>query len=155
MRFNTTGRIVHPPACPATSGRFCLRGAAHITGRLEAARLMAEKDVGFIPLVDKEGKAVGTVTDRDIVIHCLARGHDVKQCKLSMHGGNKVVFCKPSDDLARARSLMQENQLQRILVCDDRMKPVGVISLQDLAESEDESSLGRTVQEVKETSSIH
>src|SRR4051794_6369319 len=43
---------------------------------LEAARLMAEKDVGFLPLVDKGGNAIGTVTDRDIVIRCVAKGLD-------------------------------------------------------------------------------
>jgi CBS domain-containing protein len=124
---------------------------------LEAARLMAEKDVGFIPLVDKSGIAVGTVTDRDIVVRCVAKGNDCRSAKLSDFGGNQVVFCQAEDDISKARQLMSESRIQRILVCDAKKKPVGVISLQDLAESEDEGAVGETVQKVKEgaPSSIH
>lgn len=124
---------------------------------LEAARLMAEKDVGFLPLVDGSGKAVGTVTDRDIVINCVAKGNDCRTAKLSDFGGNKVVSCRPEDDLEKAEQLMQQHQVQRILVCDAQQKPVGVISLQDLTESEDERDIGETVQQVKQgaPSSIH
>ena len=39
---------------------------------VDAARLMKDKDVGFLPIVDGSGKAVGTVTDRDIVVNCVA-----------------------------------------------------------------------------------
>ena len=45
---------------------------------------------------------------------------------------------------------MQQHRVQRILVCDDQKKPVGVISLQDLAKTEDEREVGETVQKVKE-----
>ncbi len=117
---------------------------------LEAARLMAEKDVGFIPLVDKSGVAIGTVTDRDIVVRCVAKGNDCRVAKLSDFGGNDVVFCLPEDDISKARQLMKEHKIQRILVCDRQNKPAGVISLQDLAESEDEGTVGETVQKVKE-----
>ena len=124
---------------------------------LEAARLMAEKDVGFIPLVDKSGIAIGTVTDRDIVVRCVAKGNDCRSAKLSDFGGNEVVCCMADDDVSKAKQLMSDNKIQRILVCDAKKKPVGVISLQDLAESANESDLGETVQKVKEgaPSSIH
>jgi len=59
-------------------------------------------------------------------------------------------FVRPDDDVSRARELMQQHKVQRILVCDDQKKPVGVISLQDLAKSEDEREVGETVQKVKE-----
>ncbi len=124
---------------------------------LEAARLMAEKDVGFIPLVDKSGVAIGTVTDRDIVVRCVAKGNDCRTAKLSDFGGNKVVCCMAEDDISKAKQLMSQHKIQRILVCDRQNKPAGVISLQDLAESEDEGTVGETVQKVKEgaPSSIH
>ncbi|HEY5676105.1 MAG TPA: CBS domain-containing protein, partial [Myxococcales bacterium] len=60
------------------------------------------------------------------------------------------------DDISRARDLMQQHQVQRILVCDAKKKPVGVISLQDLAEQGDKSGLGETVRQVKqEGASVH
>ena len=113
---------------------------------------MAEKDIGFIPIVDKTGKAAGTVTDRDIVVRSVAKGDDPRNSKLSNYGGNQVVFCMPEDDVSKARKLMQEHQIQRILVCDQGNKPVGVISLQDIAEKEDENQVGKIVQEVKQPS---
>jgi CBS domain-containing protein len=116
----------------------------------EVARRMAEKDIGFIPIVDSNGCAVGTVTDRDIVIRVIAKGLDPKSCRLREFGGNEVVCVKPDEDLSRARELMQRSKVQRILVCDAQKKPVGVISLQDLAQSEDESQVGATVRDVKE-----
>jgi CBS domain-containing protein len=116
----------------------------------EVARLMAERDVGFIPIVDESGKAVGTVTDRDIVIRVVAKGQDPKSAKLSDYGGNEVVCCRPEDDVDQARKLMQQHKVQRILVCDEQKKPVGVISLQDLSRSESEGEVGETIREVKE-----
>jgi CBS domain-containing protein len=116
---------------------------------LEVARLMAEKDVGFIPIVDSQGRAVGTVTDRDIVVRVVAKGLDAKTARLRDFGGNEVIHVRPEDDVSRARELMQKHKLQRILVCDDQQRPVGVISLQDLAQADDERAVGETVQKVK------
>jgi CBS domain-containing protein len=123
---------------------------------VEVARLMAEKDVGFVPIVDSQGRAVGTVTDRDIVVRVVAKGLDPKAARLRDFGGNEVIHVQPEDDVSRARELMQKHKLQRILVCDDQQRPVGVISLQDLAQSEDERAVGETVQKVKsEGASVH
>jgi len=115
----------------------------------DVARLMAEKDVGFVPIVDGQGRAIGTVTDRDIVVRVVAKGLDHKTAKLRDFGGNQVVYVRPQDDISRARELMQRHKVQRILVCDDQQRPVGVISLQDLARAEDEREVGETVQKVK------
>jgi CBS domain-containing protein len=117
---------------------------------VDVARLMAEKDIGFVPIVDGEGRAVGTVTDRDIVVRAVAKGLDLKTAKLRDFGGNEVIYVKPQDDISRARELMQKHKVQRILVCDEQKKPVGVISLQDLAKAEDEREVGETVRQVKE-----
>jgi len=121
----------------------------------EVARLMADKDVGFIPIVDGQGVVSGTVTDRDIVVRAVAKGIDVKTSKLRDFGGNQIVSVTPEDDVSRARDLMQQHQVQRILVCDAKKKAVGVISLQDLAEH-DKTGLGETVRQVKqEGASVH
>ena len=120
----------------------------------EAARLMAERDVGFVPIVDENRKAIGTVTDRDIVIRVAAKGLDPKTSRLRDFGGNQVVSVRPNDDVSKASELMQKHKIQRILVCDDQGKPVGVISLQDLAQTEDEREVGETVQKVKEEGAL-
>ncbi|HZX93623.1 MAG TPA: CBS domain-containing protein [Myxococcales bacterium] len=122
----------------------------------DAARTMAERDIGFLPIVDGKGEVIGTVTDRDIVIRVVAKGLDAKSSKLRDFGGNQVISLSPDDDLSRAKELMQDNQVQRILVCEAK-KPVGVISLQDLSKGTEQSELGQTVREVKQegASSIH
>jgi len=65
-------------------------------------------------------------------------------------GGNEVISCRPDDDVDQARQLMRQKKVQRILVCDDQKKPVGVISLQDIAQSESEGEVGETVRGMKE-----
>ena len=119
---------------------------------LEAARLMAEKDIGFVPLVDSSGRAIGTVTDRDIVVNCVAKGQDCKTAKLKDFGGNEVISVLPRDEVRKAKELMAKHQIQRILVCDEQKKPLGVISLQDLTEKQPAEDVGATVREVKEGS---
>jgi CBS domain-containing protein len=122
----------------------------------DVARKMAEKDVGFIPIVDGQGRAVGTVTDRDIAIRVVAKGMDPRSTKLSDFGGNEVASCQPGDDISKARELMQREKIQRVLVCDAQKKPIGVISLQDLTQSGSEREVGATVREVKEEgASVH
>jgi CBS domain-containing protein len=115
----------------------------------EVARLMADKDVGFVPIVDNQGVVCGTVTDRDIVVRVTAKGLDAKTAKLRDFGANSVISVSPEDDVSRAQDLMKQHQVQRILVCDAKKKPVGVISLQDLAEH-DKAGLGETVRQVKQ-----
>ena len=48
----------------------------------EVARLMADEDIGFLPVVDSSGKPVGTITDRDIVVRLIAKGGDLKGARV-------------------------------------------------------------------------
>ena len=67
---------------------------------------------------------------------------------------NKVVTCKRSDDLKAAQERMKQSKVSRILAVDDKGAPVGVISLGDLAERQDEGAAGSTLREVKEGVSL-
>ncbi|TMB32856.1 MAG: CBS domain-containing protein [Deltaproteobacteria bacterium] len=120
----------------------------------EAARLMAEEDIGFLPVVDGSGKAVGTVTDRDIVVRLVAQGLPADSIRVHQVMTNKVVTCKRSDDLKAAQERMKQSKVSRILAVDDKGAPVGVISLGDLAERQDEGAAGSTLREVKEGVSL-
>ncbi len=116
----------------------------------DVARQMADKDIGFIPIVDDKGCAIGTVTDRDIAVRVVGKGLDPKTARLRDFDGNQVTCCAPGDDISRARDLMQQQKVQRILVCDAQRKPLGVISLQDLSRAESEGEVGATVRELKQ-----
>ena len=111
------------------------------------AELMKTEDIGSVPVLDGQ-KAVGFVTDRDIVINCVARGHDLNESiKDAM---TEEVYCvKEDSSLEEATKLMAEKQISRIVVVDRSEKPVGIVSLHDLTqESEDlaEETLSRIKQ---------
>jgi len=120
----------------------------------EAARKMAEEDVGFLPVVDASGKAIGTLTDRDIVVRLLAKGGDVKSGKVQQAMTKEAVSVRPDEDVAKVAELMKDRKISRVLVCDQQAKPLGVISLGDLAERHEEGEVGRTMKEVKEGASL-
>ena len=120
----------------------------------EVARKMAEEDIGFLPVVDASGKAIGTVTDRDIVVRLIAKGGDLKGAKVEQVMTKDVVSVRPDEDVQKVAELMKERKVSRVLACDQNGKPLGVISLGDLAERHEEGEVGRTVKEVKEGASL-
>lgn len=111
------------------------------------AELMRDEDIGSVPVLDGE-RAVGFVTDRDIVIQCVASGHNLNES--ISDAMSKEVFCVKEDQtLEEASRLMAEKQISRVVVVDRSEKPIGVVSLQDLTqESEDlaEETLSRIKQ---------
>jgi CBS domain-containing protein len=115
----------------------------------DAARMMRDEDIGFLPVCDQGGKAIGALTDRDIAVRLVAEGKPAS-VRVSELVTREVISCKPGDDVREAQRLMKEQQKQRLMVVDTGGKLVGVISLQDLAEKENEGGLASTVKGVKE-----
>jgi CBS domain-containing protein len=99
-----------------------------------AARKMRDEEVGFIPICDDQGVPVGTLTDRDIVIRACAEALSVETALCADVMTPEVVACRPEDDLSRVEELMSENQVSRVMVCDEDKKLVGVVSLSDIAQ---------------------
>jgi CBS domain-containing protein len=98
-----------------------------------AAKLMWDYDIGVVPVVDDFGQVVGIVTDRDACmaafmqcqpLHCLP-------CTVAM--SKHVVTCRPDDTDAAVAKLMAQNKIRRVPVVDDSQKPIGMVSLNDLA----------------------
>ncbi|KXS20393.1 putative signal transduction protein with CBS domains [Gonapodya prolifera JEL478] len=103
---------------------------------LEAARLMKEKNTGFLPVSEggSEGKMVGTITDRDIVLRCVAEDHDAKGCQVSTVMTEKTpIWINEDSDTSEASKLMAEKQVRRLPVISKDKKLVGVVSLGDLS----------------------
>ena len=105
------------------------------TGLREAARLMAERDCGAIPVVDDERgrRPVGIVTDRDIVCRTVARGKN----PLEMTAGDCMTegcATVPRDaDAADCCRVMEERQLRRMPVVDERGGCCGIVAQADAA----------------------
>lgn len=98
----------------------------------EAARLMRDNDVGFLPVVDGDDLK-GVVTDRDLVVRGLADG-DEKSIGEIVSGG--VIFLRPDDDEKEAEKLMSANNVRRLPVVDNG-RLAGMVSVGDLAASND------------------
>jgi CBS domain-containing protein len=105
---------------------------------VEAARRMKDQDIGDVIVVEG-GQICGVVTDRDIVVRVLAEGRDPGQTRLGEVCSRDVATVSPGDDLTAAGDLMRERAIRRVPVVDDG-RPVGIISIGDLAIERDPDS---------------
>ena len=101
----------------------------------KAAQLMQSENIGSIPVIENEQtqKLVGIVTDRDLTLKIVAKGHDAKSTKVEAVMTRQVVTCRAGDDLQKALDAMAEHQLRRIPIVDNDNKIVGIIAQADVA----------------------
>ena len=97
-----------------------------------AARIMWERDCGFVPIVASD-RAVGVITDRDICIAAYTQGKLLTEISISNIAMKPVVSVRRDDSLQMAEDLMRRHQVRRLLVADEGGRLVGVLSLNDLA----------------------
>jgi signal-transduction protein with cAMP-binding, CBS, and nucleotidyltransferase domain len=105
---------------------------------LDAARAMRDANIGDV-IVVKSGSVCGIVTDRDIVVRAVAEGRDPKSAKVGEICSAEIVTVTPDDPVDKVVSLMREKAIRRVPVVEGG-RPVGVISLGDLAKKKDENS---------------
>jgi CBS domain-containing protein len=115
----------------------------------EAARRMRDANIGFLPVCDQAKKVIGALTDRDIAIRVVAAGKPTTT-PVEAAMTRQVVACRPSDDLEHAQGLMAEGQKSRIMCLDADGHLVGVISLSDIAQHEDDARASDTFRQVTE-----
>jgi len=109
----------------------CLDESASVQA---AAQLMRDMNVGFVPICDRSGKVVGTLTDRDIAIRVAADGRSSAGCKVADVMTCEVVSARPDDDIAEVERQMADKRKSRIMIIDADEALIGVISLSDIAE---------------------
>jgi CBS domain-containing protein len=104
------------------------------TSVIDAARKMIDEEKGPLPIV-AEQRAVGVVTDRDLIAHVVAEGRDVRSTSVDDVASRNLVTIAPDEDITEARRLMAQNQVDRVLVVEgDRL--VGIISEADIRSDE-------------------
>lgn len=107
---------------------------------LDAAREMQSSDIGDVLVLDGES-VCGIITDRDLVVRALAEELDPLNTRLADICTRDVVSLTPTDTVGDAVQLMREHAIRRLVVLDGQ-KPVGVVSIGDLAiEANGESAL--------------
>ena len=114
----------------------------------EAARVMAQEDVGPVPVVEG-GRLVGIVTDRDIVLRVVAEGRDPSTTTLGEILSGDLVTVQPDSELSEALELMSDNQVRRIPVVEgDQL--VGIVATADIARAAEEEQTGEVVQQISQ-----
>ena len=117
----------------------------------EVAVLMKQEDCGSIPVVE-DGRLVGIVTDRDIVIRGIAAGSDPKTQRVSTVMSADPVTIRRDDDLADAEKVMADRQIRRLPVVENG-KLVGIIVTAQIARAADKRKVGETIKEISEPTS--
>jgi CBS domain-containing protein len=117
-----------------------------------AAAKMRSCDCGFLPVCDTVMRVVGVVTDRDLVLRVMAMGRS-STTWIQEIMTRDVVACRPGDELAQAENLMSGYQKSRIVCTDEKGHLVGIVSLSDVAQVEDERRAGKTIRKITERES--
>lgn len=113
-----------------------------------AARIMRDEDTGAVPVVDN-GRTVGIVTDRDIVVRAVAEDGQLSRPVRDIVTGN-VVSATPDMSTREAADLMSEHQIRRLPVIENE-RLVGIVSLGDLAVKEgNDRRAGDVLQSISE-----
>jgi len=112
-----------------------------------AAQFMRDENVGFLPVCDASGKAIGTLTDRDITIRLVAEGLPLTTPVSDLMTG-EVVVCQPDDDIRHAQERMRRAQKSRIMCIDAQGRLLGVISLSDIARVENAEEAVHTMRSI-------
>jgi CBS domain-containing protein len=116
---------------------------------VDAARLMASLDVGALPICGEDNRLKGMLTDRDIVVKCLAEGGDPTTTTAGTLGQGKPVTIGADDGIEEALETMKRHQVRRLPVIDGH-DLVGIVSQADIALALEPSRTGETVAEISE-----
>lgn len=111
----------------------------------EVAKIMKEKDIGFIP-VSSENKIIGVITDRDIVCNAISNKSDLNK-PIKDYFTKKVISVNEDDNISKILNTMRKNKVKRVLVQNDNKKLTGIISFSDILNN-NEFDLLNTMKEI-------
>jgi CBS domain-containing protein len=119
--------LVEDVMCPTVhSARVGETGA-------DAAQKMWNHDVGFLPVLDEQGRAVAAITDRDLCMASFTQGRALADIAVGSAMSRVLVAARRSDPVAAAERLMQTHQVRRLPVIDTDGRPVGIVTISDIA----------------------
>lgn len=136
-----------------TTAREIMTPGAECVGENEtlevAARQMRDLDVGALPVCGEDNRLKGMVTDRDIIVKCLAEGQDPKTMKASDLAEGKPVTIGADDSIDQALQTMKEHKVRRLPVIDGH-DLVGMLAQADVARNLKDASVADLVEIISE-----
>ena len=100
-----------------------------------AAELMRDRRVGMLPVIDslQSRRLRGVLTDRDIVVRCIAEGRDARGTVLDVMSVRHLTTARLDDDVSSVAHKMRRDHVRRVPVVDDEHRVVGVVAVVDIA----------------------
>ena len=114
---------------------------------LDAAKRLAELNVGAMPICGEDDRLKGMITDRDIVVKVIAEGKDPAETKVSELAQGKPVTIGADDSIQEALQTMAQHKVRRLPVIDGHSL-IGIVSQGDLAKEIDEEKVGDLVEAI-------
>lgn len=134
-----------------TTARDVMTGDATCIGAQEtlvdAARKMSELDVGALPICGEDNRLKGMVTDRDIVVRCIAQGGDPSSTKAADLAEGKPVTIGADDPIEEALQTMTQHNVRRLPVIDGH-ELIGMVSQADIARNLSDDKIGMLVEAI-------
>ena len=115
------------------------------TTAADAARLMAERDIGAVPVCGTDGRLTGVVTDRDLALKVVAQGWQSDSVRLrDLVDGTEVVTIGADDSVEEAIRMMKDHAVRRLPVIDGNAL-IGMVSQADIARAVPNAKIGDLV----------
>ena len=111
----------------------------------DAARRMAELDVGALPICGEDDRLKGMITDRDIAIRVVAQGKDPNSTRCGELQQGEAVTIGADDDISELMSTMAEHKVRRLPVIDGH-RLVGIVAQADVARAMPDRPVGELVE---------
>jgi CBS domain-containing protein len=136
-----------------TKARELMTAGAECVGEnetlVDAARKMRDLDVGALPICGEDNRLKGVLTDRDIVVRCLADGGDPSTALAGQFGQGKPVTIGADDSIEEALATMSKHQVRRLPVIDGH-DLVGMLAQADIARAMPDRETGDVVQDISQ-----
>ena len=110
----------------------CVKSNAKVQ---EVAKLMAQNHIGCVPVCDDNDCICGIVTDRDVLLRCVACDKNIHQTPVNDIMSCNVYTCQENDEMSNAESKMGQQQIRRLPVCDNQNRIVGILTMGDIAQN--------------------
>ena len=114
----------------------------------DAAKRLAELDIGALPICGEDDKLKGMLTDRDIVVKAIAQGKDPGSTTAGELAEGKPVLIGEDDSIEDALRAMKDHKVRRLPVIGDDKRLCGIVSQGDLATNIDEEKVGDLVEAI-------